>query len=119
MSPLKPFVFFVLNIHTRWQNKEDDDRCIAWAREFHDATEKFARGVYVNFLSDEGETRVKDAYTEEVWQHLIVVLCAWKSSSAVMILSPRRHTCTVGWSSCKRFGIGWLSSFPAFFKPVV
>jgi FAD/FMN-containing dehydrogenase len=64
---------FVLNIHTRWQNISDDDKCLAWAREFHSSTEGFAQGVYVNFLSDEGETRVKDAYTEEVWQRLVQV----------------------------------------------
>lgn len=64
---------FVLNIHARWQNVPDDDKCLAWARDLHSATEKFARGVYVNFLSDEGEKRVKDAYTEEVWQRLVEV----------------------------------------------
>ncbi|MFQ5637399.1 MAG: FAD-binding oxidoreductase [bacterium] len=61
---------FVLNIHTRWDNARDDDRCIGWARDFFDNTQQFANGVYVNFLSDEGEQRVKDAYTEEVWQRL-------------------------------------------------
>lgn len=54
---------FVLNIHTRWRDASDDEPCIAWAREFHQATEPFAQGVYVNFLSDEGEDRVKAAYT--------------------------------------------------------
>lgn len=64
---------FVLNIHTRWRNTTDDDICIKWAREFHRSTEEFAQGVYVNFLSDEGETRVKDAYTKEVWERLVQV----------------------------------------------
>lgn len=64
---------FVLNIHTRWQHVSEDERCLIWAREFHAATEKFAQGVYVNFLSDEGEARVKDAYTEKVWQRLVQV----------------------------------------------
>ncbi|WP_028580911.1 BBE domain-containing protein [Desulfogranum japonicum] len=40
---------------------------------FHKATEPFAKGVYVNFLSDEGEDRVKDAYTEAVWKRLVQV----------------------------------------------
>ena len=62
---------FVLNIHTRWREKSDDERCLAWAREFHEATNRFAHGVYVNFLSDEGKTRVRDAYTDEVWQRLV------------------------------------------------
>lgn len=64
---------FVLNIHTRWQNATDDDKCVAWAREFHRSTEEFAQGVYVNFLSDEGEARVKDAYSKEVWERLVQV----------------------------------------------
>ena len=62
---------FVLNIHTRWRNQSDDESCIAWARDFHQATEPFSQGVYVNFLSDEGENRVKDAYTDSVWQRLV------------------------------------------------
>lgn len=62
---------FVLNIHTRWRNASDDERCLAWARDFHRATEPFAQGVYVNFLSDEGEDRVKAAYTPEVWDRLV------------------------------------------------
>lgn len=64
---------FVLNIHTRWQEKTDDEKCLAWARDFHDATNRFAQGVYVNFLSDEGEGRVKDAYTAQVWDKLVQV----------------------------------------------
>lgn len=62
---------FLLNIHTRWRNQSDDESCIAWARDFHDATEPFSQGVYVNFLSEEGEERVKDAYTESVWKRLV------------------------------------------------
>ena len=62
---------FVLNIHTRWRNQSDDESCIAWARDFHQATEPFSQGVYVNFLSDEGEDRVKDAYTDSVWKRLV------------------------------------------------
>ncbi len=62
---------FVLNIHTRWQKEENDVKCLAWARAFHKATEPHAKGVYVNFLSDEGESRVKEAYTEEIWEQLV------------------------------------------------
>lgn len=64
---------FVLNIHTRWRNASDDERCLGWARDFHRATEPFAQGVYVNFLSDEGEDRVKEAYTQAVWDRLVQV----------------------------------------------
>lgn len=68
---------FVLNIHTRWQKPEDDKRCLAWAREFHESTQAFAKGVYVNFLSQEGEDRIKEAYTSDVWNRLVEIKNKW------------------------------------------
>lgn len=68
---------FVLNIHTRWQNAADDEQCLRWAKDFYHATQPFARGVYVNFLSQEGQDRVKDAYTPEVWQRLVGIKKQW------------------------------------------
>jgi len=54
---------FVLNVHSRWEQPEDDKKCITWAREFFKATAPHATGgVYVNFLTqDEGE-RTRAAY---------------------------------------------------------
>ena len=54
---------FVMNVHARWDEADDDARCIAWAREFFGAASPFATGgVYVNFLTaDEGD-RVAAAY---------------------------------------------------------
>jgi len=68
---------FVLNIHTRWQNASDDEKCISWARGFHKSTQAYSQGVYVNFLSEEGSDRVKDAYTKEVWEKLVEVKRKW------------------------------------------
>jgi hypothetical protein len=63
----------LLNLHTRWREASDDKKCLSWAKEMHTATQPFAKGVYVNFLSQEGEDRVKEAYTPEVWQRLVNV----------------------------------------------
>jgi hypothetical protein len=68
---------FVLNLHTRWQRAADEARCMAWAKEFHAATQDFAEGVYVNFLSQEGEERVREAYTPETWRRLVEVKNRW------------------------------------------
>jgi len=68
---------FVLNIHTRWQNAVDDEECINWARDFHSSTQAFSQGVYVNFLSEEGSDRVKEAYTKQVWEKLVEVKRKW------------------------------------------
>jgi FAD/FMN-containing dehydrogenase len=72
---------FVLNIHTRWRKAADDDKCLTWAKTFHSSTQEFAQGVYVNFLSQEGEDRVKEAYTPEVWERLVAVKRKWDPSN--------------------------------------
>ena len=48
---------YAMNVHVRWEDPADDERCIAWAREFFDAMAPYATGgVYVNFVSErEGE----------------------------------------------------------------
>ena len=54
---------FVLNVHTRWEDAADDERCIAWAREFFDATKSAAvEGAYINFMTAEESDRVAAAY---------------------------------------------------------
>ena len=68
---------FLLNIHTRWRDASDDEKCLGWVKDFHDRTRPFAKGVYVNFISQEGEDRVKDAYTPSVWKSLVEVKKRW------------------------------------------
>jgi len=68
---------FILNIHTRWQSELDDEKCMTWARGFHDATKPYSSGVYVNFISDEREERAKEAYTDEVWNKLVDIKTKW------------------------------------------
>ncbi len=68
---------FLLNLHTRWRETSDDERCMKCARDFHDATRPFSQGVYVNFLSEEGSDRVREAYTEEVWDRLVKAKKRW------------------------------------------
>jgi FAD/FMN-containing dehydrogenase len=53
---------FVMNVHTRWDDPGEDQRCVAWAREFFNATAPHATGgVYVNFITED-EERVPSAY---------------------------------------------------------
>lgn len=57
-------VDFILNVHTRWDTKSDDQICIAWAREFFEKVKPFSSGgSYVNFVS-EGDDSLKGAYLE-------------------------------------------------------
>jgi len=53
---------FVVNVHTRWRDAKDDERCRSWARKLHERLTPHAMGsVYVNFIPDD-EARVNDAY---------------------------------------------------------
>lgn len=54
---------FVMNVHARWEAAADDQRCIAWAREFFDVSAPYATGgVYINFMTEEEGDRVAAAY---------------------------------------------------------
>lgn len=61
-----------VNINAVWT--EDDfepDRHITWARDFFEAMQPHAGGrVYVNFLGDEGDDRVRAAYSERNYVRL-------------------------------------------------
>ncbi len=54
---------FAIAINTRWEDSADDEEHIAWTRRFTDAMQAFTTGgVYANFLGDEGQQRVRDAF---------------------------------------------------------
>jgi FAD/FMN-containing dehydrogenase len=54
---------FVLNVHGRWSDPTDDERCIGWARAFFQASSPYASaGAYVNFMTEEESDRVAAAY---------------------------------------------------------
>lgn len=54
---------FSFNILPRWTDPEDDDAIISWAQEFLEEVAQYSTsGVAPNFLSLEGDERVKAAY---------------------------------------------------------
>jgi len=54
---------FVLNVHGRWNEAMDDQKCIGWARDFFKASAPYASaGAYVNFMTEEEGDRVSAAY---------------------------------------------------------
>jgi FAD/FMN-containing dehydrogenase len=61
-----------VNINAVWtEDDSEPDRHITWARDFFDALQPHAGGgVYVNFLGDEGQDRVRAAYGERNYERL-------------------------------------------------
>ncbi len=54
---------YVLNVHGRWESASQDERCIAWAREFFTKSQPFASsGAYINFLTQDETDRIPFAY---------------------------------------------------------
>jgi FAD/FMN-containing dehydrogenase len=54
---------FVMNVHGRWDDRAEDARCIAWARQFFNAAAPYASaGAYVNFMTEDESSRVAAAY---------------------------------------------------------
>jgi FAD/FMN-containing dehydrogenase len=54
---------FVLNVHSRWNNPAQDEKCIEWARKFFKAAAPCASaGAYINFMTEEEGARVESAY---------------------------------------------------------
>jgi FAD/FMN-containing dehydrogenase len=56
-------VQFAMNVHGRWLDPADDDKVVIWAREFFGAAAAYAAGsVYINFLTQDEGSRIREAY---------------------------------------------------------
>jgi hypothetical protein len=58
---------FVMNVHGRWEDAGRDDDVIGWCRALFDAATPHATGgVYINFMTDEEQDRVANAYGDHL-----------------------------------------------------
>ncbi len=56
-------VLYAMNVHGRWSDPADDQRCVAWARDFFASAQPYAAGsVYINFITQDEGSRIRDAY---------------------------------------------------------
>ena len=63
---------YVFNIHGHWVDPADDEHGLAWTRGLFGAVAPESMGTaYVNFISDEGADRVRDAYPPATWSRLV------------------------------------------------
>jgi FAD/FMN-containing dehydrogenase len=64
-----PYAFSVVSA---WPDPQDAHRHIAWTRAFSAVMEPFSQGgVYMNFLGDEGDERVRAAYGAATYDRLV------------------------------------------------
>jgi FAD/FMN-containing dehydrogenase len=63
---------FILNIVGMWMDSGETEQNIAWARSFAEAVHPYSTGrVYLNFLGQESEERVRAAYGERKYARLL------------------------------------------------
>ena len=63
---------YALMISTVWEDSEEDAEHIEWTRELSRAIKPYSTGgVYVNFLDDDDDERVKSAYGAEKFERLV------------------------------------------------
>jgi FAD/FMN-containing dehydrogenase len=67
---------YIMNLHTQWEDPEQDEECIAWARDMHEAMAPHATGgVYANFVTEDvGDQQA--AYREN-YDRLVEVKNTW------------------------------------------
>ncbi|HEY4095716.1 MAG TPA: FAD-binding oxidoreductase [Baekduia sp.] len=74
---------FVLNIISRWEDPALDDEALAWGRDLYASVgEHTTGGAYINYLDDEGASRVRDAYGEENFRRLQAVKATYDPDNA-------------------------------------
>ncbi len=61
----------VLNIVSKWIDPADSDKNIKWTRDLSKTLDPSTTGAYVNFMGDEGQDRVRAAYSPENYERLI------------------------------------------------
>ena len=64
---------FAPSILALWTDPHDEEKSIQWARDCWSALQPDAIGVYVNFLGDEGDARVRAAYGEAKYDRLVAI----------------------------------------------
>ena len=65
-----------------WEHANDSDANIAWAREFRQGIAPYATGgIYLNFIGDEGQQRVRAAFGKEKYDRLAEIKAEWDPSN--------------------------------------
>jgi FAD/FMN-containing dehydrogenase len=63
----------MVNVAAFYEGPEDRALREAWVAEFAAALHQGDIGAYVNFLSDEGEARIRAAYPGPTWDRLVAI----------------------------------------------
>jgi len=60
----------MVNVAAIYEHPDEQSRHEAWVTDFAAALRRGETGAYVNFLGDEGEARIREAYPGSTWDRL-------------------------------------------------
>jgi FAD/FMN-containing dehydrogenase len=63
----------MFTIISGWEDPVEGPSRHAWVNAFWRAIRPYSAGVYVNFLEDEGEERVREAYKPATYERLVAI----------------------------------------------
>jgi FAD/FMN-containing dehydrogenase len=63
----------MVNVAALYEKPEEKSKHEAWVTDFAAALQQSDKGLYVNFLGDEGEARIRAAYPGSTWDRLAEV----------------------------------------------
>ena len=77
-----------LLIISMWEDPADSEKNINWAREFWEAMRPYTtERVYVNYLGDEGEERVKEAFAAPTYERLVALKNRYESVQVILVMT--------------------------------
>ena len=87
----------LLLVQSAWWEGDDEEH-VEWCRGVFDAMSPYSTGgVYVNFLGDEGESRVRAGYEDATWRQLVAVKDRWDPENVFHLnqnIAPSRASVT-------------------------
>jgi FAD/FMN-containing dehydrogenase len=63
----------MVNVAAVYERPEEEPTHATWVKDFAAALRQGDAGAYVNFLGDEGEERVRQAYPDRTWSRLAAI----------------------------------------------
>jgi FAD/FMN-containing dehydrogenase len=71
----------MVNVATIYERSEDRPEHEAWVEGLAAAIRRGERGAYVNFLGDEGQARIREAYPDATWDRLSAIKARYDPSN--------------------------------------
>ncbi|MQS08496.1 FAD-binding protein [Streptomyces sp. IF17] len=75
----------MINVAAVYENPDEAEEHTRWAEQLTHDLQKGVPGVYVNFLADDSEARIREAYPQDTWERLRAVKRTYDPSNVFRV----------------------------------